>query len=94
METTAFSVFYSAFFDKMEQNRKFFKYFNLSDEEAMEIAISRAETYRKEAVAKLLLQCSPDVDFNDVDLENKCFNFKATNTEIELIANLMFEKYY
>ena len=93
-EKTSFQVFYEAFFDIMEQNRKFFKYYNVSDEEAMEIAIMRAKTYLSEAIGRLLLSCSPEVDWNDIDKENECFNFIATNTEIKLIANLMFEQYY
>lgn len=93
-EKTSFQVFYEAFFNIMEQNRKFFKYYNVSDEEAMEIATMRAKTYLSEAIGRLLLSCSPDVDWNDIDKENECFNFIATNTEIKLIANLMFEQYY
>lgn len=91
---TSYQVFYDAFFCKMEQNRKFFKYYNITDEEAMNLAKLRANTYLNEAIARLLLSCSPDVDWNDIDVENECFNFLATNTEIKLIANLMFEQYY
>lgn len=93
-EKTSFQVFYQAFFDEMEQNRKFFRYYGVSDEEAMELATMRADNYLHEAIGRLLLSCSPEVDWYDIDEETQSFNFIATNTEISLIAKLMFEQYY
>ena len=40
-----------------------FKYYNISTEEAIELAKTRANGYLIEAVEKLTDNCTPDIDF-------------------------------
>lgn len=91
--STPFSNIFSAFFDKVEKDEDFFNYYNLTDEESMAIATERSKTYLKESVSKLTLKCSPDIDFNNYDIVTQEFSETLTNTEIDILASLMFEKY-
>lgn len=91
--STSYDKFYSVFFDKVEKNTEFFNYYNLTDEESLSLAKQRAKVYLKEAIAKLTLKCTPDVDFRDYDDTLEVINVDATNGEIDLIANLMFEMF-
>lgn len=93
MSTTSFNVFYEKFFDKVQNDIDFFNYFGLPEDEAMDLAKERAEGFLKESFSLLMYKCTPDVNFNDFDDENKCLNFEATFNEINLIACLMFEFY-
>lgn len=93
MPTTSLDNIYSAFFDKIENDIDFFNYFNLDENQSMEIAKTRANTYMNEALSLITFKCSPDVNFKDCDYENGYFNFELTPTEIDLIANVMFEMY-
>lgn len=93
MPTTSYDLFFSRFFDKVENDPDFFEYYNHTSEEAMEIATQRADNYLKEAVDILKLKCTPSVDFYDRDDENKCFNFVAVSNEIELTTRIMYYIY-
>ena len=76
MSTTSFDLFYTRFFNKVEKDADFFDYYNHTEEESMEIAKQRAENYLIEAVDELKTKCETTVNFYDMDMENKCFNFK------------------
>lgn len=91
--STPFSDIFSAFFDKVEKDEDFFNYYNLSDVESMAIATERSKTYLKESVSKLTLLCSPDINFNNYDNVIQEFSETLTNTEVDILASLMFEKY-
>lgn len=88
---TIFEEIYEIFFDKILRDEDFFQYFNISDEEAMEIAKRRSESLLKGALARIMNYCVPDVDFYNYDDINKQFNFKCTEIEKDLIAELMKE---
>lgn len=90
MSTTSYDLFYSRFFDKVENDPDFFQYYNHSAQEAMAIATQRADNYLKEAVDILILKCSPSVDFYDRDEINKRFNFDAVSNEIEIVSRIMY----
>lgn len=92
--STSWDVIIKAFFNKIEKDADFFSYYNVDPTEAVEIASTRAMEYLKEAVSKLTLNCTPDIDFNDYDEQTKSFNEALTNTEIDLLANLMREQYF
>lgn len=91
--STAYEIFYSAFFDKIQNNIEFFNYYNLTDVESLALAKQRANGYLKESIAKLTLKCTPDVNFSDYDDILKAVNVDATTNEIDIIANLMFEMF-
>ena len=93
MSTTSFDLFYTRFFNKVEKDADFFDYYNHTEEESMEIAKQRAENYLIEAVDELKTKCETTVNFYDMDMENKCFNFKAYSNEIEIISRIMFKIY-
>lgn len=91
-----FETLYEAFFDKIEKDKDFFNYNNVSVEDALEIAKMRSERYLKEALSTISLKCTPDkcgknfIDFNE---ETKTLNYDLTYTELDIIASMMYEKY-
>ena len=92
--STSFEKVINKFFRKIEKDREFFSYYNVSLEEAMQLAKEQANGYLLEAVEKLTDECVPDVDFFDYDEELQVFNFKLTEKEIGLLTELMREVYF
>lgn len=92
--STSFEKVINKFFRKIEKDREFFSYYNVSLEEAMQLAKEQANGYLIEAVEKLTDECVPDIDFFDYDEELQAFNFKLTNKEIGLLTDLMREVYF
>lgn len=88
---TTFEEIYEIFFDKISKDKDFFQYFNVSDEEAIEIARRRSESLLKGALARIMNYCVPDIDFYNYDDINNQFNFECTEIEKDLIAELMKE---
>lgn len=92
----SFETLYEAFFDKIEKDKDFFSYNNVSVEEALNIAKTRSNRYLKEALSTISLKCTPDkcgknfIDFND---RRESLNYDLTYTEIDMIASVMYEKY-
>ena len=93
MQVTPYSVFYERFYFRILKDDKFFNYNNVSAEECAELAKQRANSYLKEAIKELNLNCNPQVNFYDKDDLLEQFNFEATDLEIEIIVDLMFEAY-
>ena len=89
---TSYEQLYVPFFNRIEEDAKFFSYYNLSAEEALEIAQKRAKNYLNEAVSILKRNCSLDFDLalNDKDEE---ISEDLTSDEINLLADLMYEVY-
>ena len=92
--STSFEKVINKFFRKIEKDREFFSYYNVSLEDAMQLAKEQANGYLLEAVEKLTDECVPDVDFFDYDEELQVFNFKLTEKEIGLLTDLMREVYF
>ena len=92
--STSFEKIINKFFRKIEKDREFFSYYNVSLEDAMQLAKEQANGYLLEAVEKLTDECVPDVDFFDYDEELQVFNFKLTDKEIGLLTDLMREVYF
>lgn len=90
---TAYSTIYDWFFHMIEEDRDFFRYYELSDKEVMELAQQRAKPYMEEAVSRIVMSCFPVVDFMARTNEDDGFTQTLTQTEIFLIASLMFEQY-
>lgn len=92
--STSFEKIINKFFRKIEKDREFFSYYNVSLEDAMQLAKEQANGYLLEAVEKLTDECVPDIDFFDYDEELQVFNFKLTEKEIGLLTDLMREVYF
>ena len=92
--STSFEKIINKFFRKIEKDREFFSYYNVSLEDAMQLAKEQANGYLLEAVEKLTDECVPDIDFFDYDEELQVFNFKLTDKEIGLLTDLMREVYF
>lgn len=90
---TPYNDFYNIFFTKIEKDKEFFNYYNLTPDEAISLAKQRAKNYLHESLAKLTLESTNDVDFNSYDDLLEIVNIDCTNTEKDIIANLMFEMY-
>ena len=91
---TLFNDLYERFYRRIEKDRDFFVYYNVSVDEAIKLAEKQANGYLIDAIDKLTDKCSPDVDFYDYDVENSVFNFDLTTKEIGLLSGLMYEVYF
>ena len=92
--STSFEKIINKFFRKIEKDKDFFAYYNVTLTDAMELAKEQANGYLLEAVEKLTDECVPDVDFFNYDEELQEFGFKLTNKEIGLLTDLMREVYF
>lgn len=90
---TSFNILIDRFFHRIETDRDFFNYFNLTDNEAMELANQRAEALLYEATALLSLRTTHDINFADINYKDKCFNFDLTDKEIILVSSFMYQQY-
>ncbi len=88
-----FETFYALFFDKLEKDRDFFMYNDVKPEDAEEIIRERAKSYLLSALAHLFLKCTSNINFMNYDTQNDVHNEDLTQTEIDLIVDIMFEKY-
>lgn len=91
-----FETLYEAFFDKIEKDKDFFSYNNVPIAFALDIAKMRSERYLKEALSAISLKCTPDKcgkSFIDFDDKNKVLNYDLSYIELDIIANMMYEKY-
>lgn len=88
---TKFSEIYEIFFEKISKDEDFFGYDGQPDDEVIEIAYKRSDALFKSAVARIMNECVPDVDFYDYNIDTKEFNFQCSEIEKDLIAELMKE---
>lgn len=91
-QTTSFDKVIERLLRKIEKDKDFFAYYNVSVSEAQEIVLEQAKGYLYDAIDLLTSKCEPDVDFYDYG-ENE-FNFKLTSKEIGLLSSLMYEVYF
>lgn len=92
--STLFEPIRIKFFKKIEKDKDFFTYYNITVEEAMELAESQANGYLTEAIEKLTNTCTPDIDFMDYDETTEIINEDLTKKEIGLLTDLMREVYF
>lgn len=90
---TPYSIPIERFYRRIEKDRDFFNYFNISDSEALSLAKSRALGYLDEAVALIIMECMPQVDFSDRDDVLEQFGFDLNDSEKHLISSLMYQYY-
>lgn len=93
-QTTSFENVINRLLKKIERDKDFFAYYNVSVQEAQELVIEQANGYLYDAIDLLTSKCEPDVDFYDYDEELGLFNFELTSREIGLLASLMYEVYF
>lgn len=92
----SYNVLYEMFFDIIEKDKDFFQYNNISAENAMVIAEQRANRYLKEALSYLSLHCPSDrcgLNFMDYDDRKAVLNGDFQYNELNIIANVMYERY-
>lgn len=90
---TSFEKIRNRFFDRIEKDDTFFNYLNLTDREAMELAIKRANLLLESAAIELTATCNSDVDFLDLDTDLEEYNFELTAMEVRLIVEIMFKQF-
>lgn len=90
---TSFEQPINRFFNRIEEDREFFQYYNLSDVAAFQLAQSRAMNYLRNAIDKMMMDGMPEVDFTDYDETIAEFNFDLTSREVFILASLMYEFY-
>lgn len=90
---TSFELPINRFFARIEEDREFFQYHNLSDTAAFQLAQTRATNYLRDAIDKMMLEGMPEIDFSDVDEVVAQFNADLTSREIYILASLMYEFY-
>ena len=93
-QTTSFDKVTSRLLRKIEKDKDFFKYYNLSVAEVQSIVMEQAVGYLYDAIDLLTSKCEPDIDFYNYDEELLQFNFELTQREIGLLASLMYEVYF
>lgn len=93
-QTTSFDKIISRLLRKIEKDKDFFSYYNLSVSEVKSLIMEQAIGYLYDAIDLLTSQCEPDVDFYDYDENLQIFNFALTQREIGLLASLMYEVYF
>ena len=92
-EITDFSTILNRFYNRIEKDEKFFNYYNIDVNEAIQIATQRATNYLIESLDDLSMVGNLQVDFSDYDEEIQEINFKLLPKEINLIVEMMFLKY-
>ena len=90
---TSFNIPIEAFLGRVEADRSFFNYLQLSDDKAVVIARQRALSYLFEACSVIMIECMPEVDFNDYDIRTNQFNFTLLDKEVFLLSSIMYEMY-
>ena len=93
-QTTSFEKITSRLLRKIEKDKDFFAYYNISISEAKSLAEKQALGYLIDAIDLLVSKCEPEVDFYDYDEETQVFNFELTKKEIGLLSSLMYEVYF
>lgn len=93
-QTTNFDKVIQRLLRKIEKDKEFFEYYNLSVSEVQSLVMEQATGYLYDAIDLLVSKCEPDVNFYDYDQENEVFNFSLTMREMGLLASLMYEVYF
>src|SRR5574344_1912693 len=89
---TTYEELYTPFFNFIEKDATFFSYYNLTEDEALEIAKSRTKNYLNEAITIWERNCTLDIEIV-LDDELEEISADLTHNEINLVADLMYEVY-
>lgn len=93
-QTTSFEKIISRLLRKIEKDKDFFSYYNVSVSEAQKLVMEQATGYLYDAIDLLTSRCEPEVDFYDFNETSEEFNFQLTLREVGLLASLMYEVYF
>ena len=93
-QTTSFEKVISRLLRKIEKDKDFFSYYNVSVSEVQSLVMKQATGYLYDAIDLLVSKCEPDIDFYNYDDELEMFRFELTQREIGLLASLMYEVYF
>ena len=93
-QATSFEKVISRLLRKIEKDKDFFSYYNVSVSEVQSLVMEQATGYLYDAIDLLVSKCEPDVDFYNYDDELEMFRFELTQREIGLLASLMYEVYF
>ena len=93
-QTTSFDKITSRLLRKIEKDKDFFEYYNLSVSDVQSLVMEQATGYLYDAIDLLTSKCEPPVDMYNYDEELMQFNFELTQREIGLLASLMYEVYF
>lgn len=93
--STLFGTLKKRFYKRIEKDKDFFTYYNVTTSEAIALAEMQANGYIFDAIDKLTSIYTPtDIDFYDNDEVLEQFNTTLSNKEIALLVNLMYEVYF
>lgn len=93
-QTTSFDKLISRLLRKIEKDKEFFAYYNVSVSDVQELVREQAVGYLYDAIDLLTSKCEPEVDFYDYSEDTWEFNFVLTQREIGLLSSLMYEVYF
>lgn len=87
---------YEAFFDRIVHDEEFFRYFDVDEIEAMEIAQERARSFLREACSYLRRHVSLDftLALSTNEAGEEVFASDLTDDEVDLLAEIMLLPYY
>ena len=98
--STPISKIIERFFHIIEEDEEFFDYYNLTDEESLQLATERANAIVEEALTVWKWRCNVPVSLTIIDefiVENderyRAVEGDLTSDEINIVARLMFEIY-
>ena len=98
--STPISKIIERFFHIIEEDEEFFDYYNLTDEESLQLATERANAIVEEALTMWKWRCNVPVSLTIIDefiVENderyRAVEGDLTSDEINIVARLMFEIY-
>lgn len=92
-DTTSFEYIFNRFYNRIEKDEDFFNYYNVSMQDAIQLAHDRAKGCLIDALDRLSSTSSLQVDFSDYSEETEELHFKTTSKENKLIVDLMFQVY-
>lgn len=93
MAQTTFNEIFERLLKKLENDREFFEYYNVSVSEVEEIILEKINGYLKDAIDLIVSRTrgNIEVDLYDYNEDTQMFNVELTSREIGIIANHMYE---
>ena len=91
---TPYDNIYTRFLNKIDNDKDFFLYNNIPIVEAQEIGMKRCLGLLDEAIEELKLECELGINLDNRDNILTQFNEDLVSSEEDLIANIMYKKYF
>lgn len=90
---TPYEEIYDLFLTDIKEDTEFFYYESLTEEEQLALTKEKCKKLLLDSVSEFLLNCTPEVDFNNRDDNVETFNFDLVNSEKQIFKRLMIEKH-